>query len=356
VLWEDAGILEDAGIPVRVYAQAARAGAPVRVIPFRANIAQLNTIEYAHAILRNEPEALILAYNEPALAGFVPDRVIVRFDWTTPLPRYWNWPLWISRFKRARYLFPSENERQIFLKEHARIPPPQAIVVANAVDLDLFQPAKQSSRPSGHSLRLGFAGQWIAGKGLGELLEAWRTVKPDLPQCELYIAGGPALWKSVARITGADDLAARVREMERRGLLNCLGSLARSAMPGFWSSLDVALVPSLSEAFGLVALEALACGTPVIATAAGGLKEIIIDGECGLLVPPGDAAALASALRTLLTDESLRVRLRAGARLRAQNFSLQRRSREFLGLLLDTSHLQERISVSGTASSRSHRG
>ncbi len=106
-------------------------------------------------------------------------------------------------------------------------------------------------------------------------------------------------------------------------------------MPAFWNSVDVAVVPSLYESFGLVALEALACGLPVIAAAAGGLKEIIVDGECGLLVPPGDAAALTRALRLLLTDESLRLRLGVGARLRAREFSLQRRSRELLGLLLE---------------------
>src|SRR5438309_367589 len=66
-----------------------------------------------------------------------------------------------------------------------------------------------------------------------------------------------------------------------------------------------------------------------------GLKEIVIDGECGLLVPPGDADELARALRTLLADESLRARLSANARLRAQHFALQRRSRELLSLVLE---------------------
>jgi glycosyltransferase involved in cell wall biosynthesis len=104
-------------------------------------------------------------------------------------------------------------------------------------------------------------------------------------------------------------------------------------MPGFWGAVDVAVVPSLYEPFGLVALEALACGIPVIASAVGGLKEIVLDGQCGLLVPPGDAPALTRALRLLLTDDSLRLRLGVGARLRAQEFSLQRRSNELLALL-----------------------
>src|SRR5580700_1783284 len=162
VLWEDARILESAGIPVRVYARAARKGAPVRIIPFRTRTAQLNTIEYARAVLRKESRALIVAYNEPALAGYAPDRAIVRFDWTTPLPRYWSWPLWLSRFARSRYLFPGESERQSFIER-------QTVVIPNGVDLESFQPAKNAPRESNGSLRVGFAGQWSAGKGVPEL-------------------------------------------------------------------------------------------------------------------------------------------------------------------------------------------
>ena len=334
VLWEDARFFERAGIPVRVYARAALKHASVNTISFRTQTAQLNTIEYARSLLRNEPEALILAYNEPALAGYAPDRSIVRFDWTTPLPRYWNWPLWLSRFQRARYLFPSESERKIFLEQHARIPSRQATVIPNAVDLELFQPSKRAHRQSNGLLRVGFAGQWIARKGIQELLEAWQALKPSLPGCELHVVGGPSVWKNVSGVMGAEEVAKRVEHLEQCELIRCGGALPRSAMPAFWGGVDVAVVPSLYEPFGLVALEALACGVPVIASAVGGLKEIVVDGQCGLLVPPGDAGALARALRLLLTNEALRRRLAAGARLRAQQFSLQRRSRELLTLIL----------------------
>ena len=334
VLWEDARILEGAGIPVRVYGCAAHNGAPVNVIRFNSRTAQLNTIEYVRALLRHEPEALILAYNEPAVAGCAPDRAIVRFDWNTPLPRYWNWPLWLPRFQRARYVFPSESERMVFLEQHARIHSRQTAVISNAVDLELFRPDEHlRPRASKSPLRVGFAGQWIARKGIQELLEAWHALKCVLPECELHLAGGPALWKNVCPLNGAEEIARRVEQMERRPLVHCAGALPRSAMPGFWGAVDVAVVPSLYEPFGLVALEALACGIPVIASAVGGLKEIVLDGQCGLLVPPGDAPALTRALRLLLTDYSLRLRLGVGARLRAQEFSLQRRSDELLALL-----------------------
>ena len=332
VLWEDARILESAGIPVRVYARAARKGAPVRIIPFRTHSARLNTIEYVRAILRQEPQALIIAYNEPALAGCAPDRAIVRFDWATPLPRYWSWPLWLSRFERARYLFPSESERQIFSEQHPRIPPRQTMVISNAVDLELFQPAKHTPPEPNASLRVGFAGQWIERKGIEELLDSWQSVKSSLPKCELHLAGGPSVWKNASDVAGADAVTRRVRQMEQHGIIHCVGMLPRYAMPQFWNSVDVAVVPSFYEPFGLVALEALACGVPVIASSVGGLKEIVTS-ECGLLVPPGDAAALARTLCATLTDKPLRARLRAGARLRAQDFSLQRRADELLELV-----------------------
>ncbi len=336
VLWEDARILEDAGISVRVYARAARNGAPVTLLPFHTSFAQLNTIEYAQGLLRKEQEALILAYNEPALAGCAPERTVVRFDWTTPLPRCWNWPLCVSRFERARYLFPSESERRIFLQQHARIPSPQAVVVRNAVDLELFTPRKETPpEDRGESIRIGFAGQWCRRKGISELLDAWAEVKTAFPAAQLYLAGGPALWKRDDQAPGTAESTARIQEMERKGLVHSLGTMPHSKMPQFWNSVDICVVPSLIEPFGLVALEALACGVPVIASAVGGLKEIVVEDECGLLVAPGNVAALSGALREVIGNKSLRQRLTAGARFRAQQFSLQRRSSELLRALTE---------------------
>jgi D-inositol-3-phosphate glycosyltransferase len=125
--------------------------------------------------------------------------------------------------------------------------------------------------------------------------------------------------------------------MERNGMLTTVDSMPRNQMPAFWNSLEVAVVPSLHEAFGLVALEAMACGIPVVAAAVGGLKEIVQEGESGLLFPPGNASALAQALVTLLTNETLRQRLAQGALRRAEMFSLERRSRALMQLFLERS-------------------
>ena len=293
VLWEDADILRKAGIPARVYGCAARKGAPVNVIPLRGKIAQLNSLRYGSALLRREPHATIIAYNEPALAGWAPDRTIVRFDWNTPLPRYWKWPLWRARFRRARYLFPSGSERQLFLEQNPGIPTSSTVSIPNAVDLQVFRPLEhRANMGTGHAppLRVGFAGQWVARKGVLELMDSWRLVKSVLPSAEMVLAGNTCLWKAVTKPMCSTHSVSLVREMESQGLIRTVGAIPRSLMPKFWNSVHVAVVPSLYEPFGLVALEALACGVPVVASTAGGLKEIVQHGESGLLDPPGDVS------------------------------------------------------------------
>jgi glycosyltransferase involved in cell wall biosynthesis len=332
VLKEDVAILQNAGVPVRVYGRAARQGAAVHVLPLRTNAPLITSIEYCGRFVRQERAALLLSYNEPTLAGWAPDRTIVRFDWDTPLPRYWNWPGWLPRFQSALYLFPSESERQLFLQRHSLIPSENTLLLPNAVDLQLFQPHPVATNP-GARQRVCFAGQWVPRKGISELLEAWRIVKSSLSGAELHLAGGATLWKNAAATRDAETSASPVRQMEEQKLLHCVGAVPRSQMPDFWNSASIAVVPSHYEPFGLVALEALACGVPVVASSVGGLSEIVVHDECGILVPPRDPKALAQALLALLNDEPRRLRLAQGARRRAESFSLDCRSRSLLKLL-----------------------
>ena len=89
-----------------------------------------------------------------------------------------------------------------------------------------------------------------------------------------------------------------------------------------YSHAAVFACPSVYEPFGLINLEAMACGTPVVASAVGGILEVVEDGRTGLLVPPGNADALATALRRVLDDRDLAARLgQAGRRRVEERFS-----------------------------------
>ncbi len=93
------------------------------------------------------------------------------------------------------------------------------------------------------------------------------------------------------------------------------GSVADELIPAYLSLADIFVLPSLLEGFGIPLLEAMACGTPVVATSAGSISEIVDGG--GLLVPPGDTGALVAAIARLLQDEALRRQLSVAARERA---------------------------------------
>src|SRR5439155_20168115 len=126
----------------------------------------------------------------------------------------------------------------------------------------------------------------------------------QVPEVELALAGD------------GDERAALEAQAHGLGLdgrVRFLGSLPRDEVLALLRRADAVLLSSAWENFPHTLVEALAVGTPAIATDVGGVAEIVTDGENGLLVPPGDPATLAAAIRRFLGDEALRVRLRSAA-------------------------------------------
>jgi glycosyltransferase involved in cell wall biosynthesis len=158
---------------------------------------------------------------------------------------------------------------------------------------------------------LAFAGRMTAPKALGVALEAIARV----PEVDLELAGD------------GDERAALEAQAHALGLdgrVRFLGPLPREEVLALLRRADAALLSSAWENFPHTLVEALAVGTPAIATDVGGVREIVTDGENGLLVAPGDPAALADEIRRFLGDEPLRTRLAAAAAPSAERFSAER--------------------------------
>ncbi|GCE25457.1 glycosyl transferase family 1 [Dictyobacter alpinus] len=192
----------------------------------------------------------------------------------------------------------------------------QIDVIPCGVDLRLFEPYNkqlarrsiglQSDRPV-----LLFAGRLDPFKGPDQLLRAAALMQED---AQIVIVGG-----TLTDDQDLQKLQSLARELQIESRVHFMGARAREEMPLFYSAADVTVVPSYHETFGLSAVESLACGTPVVATRAGGLMTVVRHGETGFLVPrcPG---FFAERLDMLLRDDQLRARLSAAARPSIQQF------------------------------------
>lgn len=207
----------------------------------------------------------------------------------------------------ATYVFISESLR-------AQAPALTSTAVEHAgIDAPFLAP-----RPPGEwSWRLLIAGRLDPRKGVATAIEAL----PSLPEASLTIAGGG----SAAEEQSLRDVAHRYGVQDR---ITWRGPVAREDLPGLYAAHDAVLFPVVwDEPFGLVPLEAMGIGRPVIATGRGGSGEYLRDGENCLLHPAQDAVALAGAVRRLAGDESLRSHLRRQGLLTAGRLTSQRYGR-----------------------------
>jgi D-inositol-3-phosphate glycosyltransferase len=205
----------------------------------------------------------------------------------------------------------------------------RVVVIPPGVDTGRFYPIHPDEAkefvgiPAGNRLIL-FVGRIEPLKGIDTLLEAMSLLEREnwmtsCALCLVVVGGDP----DVSPEQASEEMKRLQGLREKLGLGQLVAFLGRrdqDTLPYYYSAAEAVVVPSHYESFGLVALEAMACGTPVVASETGGLVFLVRDGETGFHVPVGDAPALAEKIDLLIRDEALRARLGRQARAYAQRF------------------------------------
>ncbi|MFG1793519.1 glycosyltransferase [Nocardia sp. NPDC049149] len=203
---------------------------------------------------------------------------------------------------RAAHIVATCSEEVVELARMG-VPRFRVSIVPSGIDLSAFTPegpaAERGQRRRMH--RVLSVGRLVPRKGFDVAIKALT----ELPDTELVIAGGP-----VGDDVDDDSEGRRLRRLAMEyGVherLRMIGPVRRSELPRWYRSADVVLCTPWYEPFGMVALEAMACRKPVVATAVGGLLDTVVDGVTGRLVAPPDPVTLARAVRPLLEDRTLR--------------------------------------------------
>jgi glycosyltransferase involved in cell wall biosynthesis len=203
-----------------------------------------------------------------------------------------------------RIFLQSNFARQTFLD--AGVPNDKLIVAPYGVDLETFRSPKDSPRDRS-IFRVIFVGQMTQRKGISYLFEAFRQAA--IPNSELLLVGRPVGtyrgWRSLPGVRHLDHVP-------------------RWQLPALYAMADVFVLPSLIDAFGLTALEAMACGLPVVVSENTFGHDVVTDDVEGYVVPIRDPAAIAARLRHLYEHPDERARMGKAAERRAEEFSWDR--------------------------------
>jgi glycosyltransferase involved in cell wall biosynthesis len=215
----------------------------------------------------------------------------------------------------------TEDCRQHALRAGA--PSESVHLVFNGTDLRRFSPA-----PGGKAVDPRYGPQMVFAcrqlfprKGIRFLIEAAALLTPRFPELRVVVAGDGFERPELLKLAESLGIADRV---------TFLGWVPNSDLPPYYRAAAISVIPSLEEGFGIPAAEAMGCETPVVASDAGGLPEVVEHGVTGLIAPRGDSRALADAMATLLADSSLRAQMgRAGRERALRLFDWDRTAEQF---------------------------
>jgi glycosyltransferase involved in cell wall biosynthesis len=300
---------------VEVGDRAAEMGIPVKLIPFGADFSLFNILRLWLFMRRHRIDVVLTNMDKELRIGGVAARlanvpaIIPRRGIDYPLKNRWRYRF-AYNILATHIIANSQATKRSLLRHAPWLQADRIEVIYNGIEPSRF------NTPTGRNLRrewgidsatplLGFVGQFDERKGIGVLLTAFRDIMNAMPSARLVMVGrGPLQemieseikmygWHDSIILTGFEDDIASVMQ-----------------------AIDVLLLPSYWEGFGIVLIEAMAAGKPAITTATSSMPEIVADGETGFLIQPGDTEGLASRAVQLLQDSALRQRLGRAAQQR----------------------------------------
>ncbi len=266
---------------------------------------------------------VIYLHNEPNILGWLrvrPNQRLVLHmhneHLTIPVLRSWYRRTlrraakvaFVSEFVRRRALEYFPEYRESFM------------TIPNATDTEVFRPAVGGGNPSSllpvqiepECQYVLYAGRLIPEKGIDVLIRAFTNVTAQNPRARLIVTGS-SFFGGAQRTRFEEELAQLAESVG--SAIQFTGFVPREQLKTLYQACDVVVVPSTwQDPAPLVVLEAMASGKSVVATAVGGIPELVRDGVTGLVVPPSDPDALATAIHRLLRDSALRHALGAAAR------------------------------------------
>lgn len=290
-----------------------------------ASVRDLNVISSLDTLLRDGRFTHLLSFlvHANAVAAWLARRhealrCFQSVQTTQPRPR-WHWWVqrWAARFAE-RVIVPSRSVADL-AAARCGIDPAQLVVIPNGVDLALFDlPPRPAPRPD-DTVRVGFIGRLDPVKRVADLLDALGHLPP---RYRLDLFGDGPERSRLQRL-------ARRLELETRVTFH--GKVARPHEA--LSELDLLVLPSEAEGFGLVLAEAMAAGVPVVATAALGIVDVVTDGVTGLLTPVARPDLLAATIQSALTEPGRTQRLQAARHHARQTFDWTAIARQYLDTL-----------------------
>jgi glycosyltransferase involved in cell wall biosynthesis len=216
-----------------------------------------------------------------------------------------------------RHLTVSENSRKDIVAQMG-VDIDTLHIVPVGVDQRQFRPLPHVARVPGRLMTTASAD--VPLKGLTYLIEALAKVRTERPDAHLVVIGRPRHKSAVPQ---------QIERLGLQGAIEFVSGVSDERIVELYAEAEVAVIPSLYEGFSLPAVEAMACGLPLVTTTGGALPEVVgAPGESAMLVPPGDPGALATQIAAVLDDEGLRRRLADGGRRRVLDRFTWRRTAE----------------------------